>query len=95
MRAIARRLRRLEERFGPPLETWHSRQLRARLEAAHRRCGLPPIPPERLAELRGMSMVDILIAGRQRVAAARTGIREPKREATLPCDVMTPTALIE
>ena len=65
MRAIARRLRRLEERLGPPLETWQTRHLQARLEAARRRCGLPPPSPERLAELRGMSIVDILKSHRR------------------------------
>ena len=72
MRAIARRLRRLEERLGPPPETWETRHLQARLEAARRRCGLPAPSPERLAALRGMSIVDILKSHRQRAAAART-----------------------
>ena len=65
MRAIARRLRRLEERLGPPPETWETRHLQARLEAARRRCGLPPRSPERLAALRGMSIVDILKSHRR------------------------------
>jgi hypothetical protein len=64
MRTISKRLRRLEERIGPPLETGQTQHLRARLEAARRRCGLPAIFPERLAELRDMSIVDILMAGR-------------------------------
>jgi hypothetical protein len=41
MRAIARRLRRLEERIGPAPETWESKQMEARLEAARRRVGFP------------------------------------------------------
>jgi hypothetical protein len=41
MRAIARRLKRLEERFGTAEESWETRQLGLRLEAADRRCGLP------------------------------------------------------
>ena len=61
MRAIERRLRRLEERFGPPLETWQTRELLARLEAARRRVAAVrvsgdnvrlQIPPERKIEAR-------------------------------------------
>ena len=74
MRAIARRLKRLEERFGTAEESWETRQLRLRLEAADRRCGLPPISRERLAELRGKSMVEILDSSRQRAAVAPTGL---------------------
>jgi hypothetical protein len=36
-----------------------------RLEEARRRCGLPPISPERLAELRGKSIIEILESGRR------------------------------
>jgi hypothetical protein len=77
MRAIARRLDRLEERFGlaqrcgPAVENWETRHLRMRLEAARLRCGSPPISPERQAELRGMRVVHILNAARQRAAGAR------------------------
>jgi hypothetical protein len=46
----------------------------ARLEAARRRCGLPPISPERQAGLRNMSVAGILACGRQRVAMARMEI---------------------
>ena len=69
MRLIDRRLRRLEERCLPAVESWQTRRLRERLEAARLRCGLPPISPERLAELRGKSIVEILHSGRQRAAA--------------------------
>jgi hypothetical protein len=75
MRAIAGRLRRLEERFGPAPERWLTRHLWARLEAARLRCKLPSISAERVAELRGRGIAEILTAGRQRVAMARTGIR--------------------
>ena len=68
MRGIARRLCRLEERFRPAVESREMRDVRARLEAARLRCGLPPISPERLAELKGMTVVDILLLGRQRAA---------------------------
>ena len=68
MRAITRRLRRLEERFGTAVESVETRHLRMRLDAARLRCELPPISPDRLAVLRGKSIVEILKAGRQRAA---------------------------
>ena len=71
MRAIARRLQRLEKRFGTAVESQHRRRLRARLDAAHLRCGFQPISPERLAKLRGMNLIEILNSGRQGVAMAR------------------------
>jgi hypothetical protein len=37
MKAVIRRLRKLEERFGPPVETASTRRLRARIEAGRRR----------------------------------------------------------
>jgi hypothetical protein len=37
MKAIARRLRRLEDRYGPPVETEYSRELQRRIEAGCRR----------------------------------------------------------
>jgi hypothetical protein len=74
MRAIARRLYRLEERFGVVVENGETLYLRARLEAARRRCGLQPIPLVRLAELRGMSIVAILNLGRQRAGLLRKRI---------------------
>jgi hypothetical protein len=37
MRNASRRLRRLEERFGPRIETEYSRELRRRIEASSRR----------------------------------------------------------
>ena len=66
MRALSRRLRRLEERLGPTVETEKTRRLLARLEAGRVRLKLPPSPPERPAELAGMSMIAILNAGRDR-----------------------------
>jgi hypothetical protein len=65
MRAMARRLDRLEQRLGPAGESQGTRQLLARLEAARRRCELPPPSPEPSAELRGMSVAAILNAARQ------------------------------
>jgi hypothetical protein len=72
MRALVRRLRRLEERTGPTVETQETRHLRARLEAARLRCGLTPISSGRFADLRHMSIVTILHSGRQRAGARRT-----------------------
>jgi hypothetical protein len=74
MRAIARRLNRLEERFGTAAESWETRHLRVRLEAADRRSGLPPISAERLAELRGKSIVEILNSSQQHAMIERTRI---------------------
>jgi hypothetical protein len=71
MRALAKRLRALEQRFGPEVASAETMRVLARLEAARRRCSLPPISPERQAELRGMSVAPILICGRQKVAMAR------------------------
>ncbi len=71
MRALARRLQRLEKRFGTAVESQHTPRLRVRLHAAHLRCGFQPISPERLAKLRGMSIIEILHSGRDRVAMAR------------------------
>ena len=65
MRSIARRLQRLEERFGPAVESEETRHLRARLEAARLQCSLPPISSERLAEVRGMSIAEILNSSRK------------------------------
>ncbi len=71
MRAIAKRLQRLEKRFGLAVESQHTKRLRARLDAACLRYRFPPISPERLVELRGMSLIEILNSGRQRIAMAR------------------------
>jgi hypothetical protein len=71
MRNISRRLDRLEEHFGligrgrPAVESRETQQLRMRLAAAHLRCGSPPISPERQAELKGMSIVEILDSARR------------------------------
>ena len=71
LRAIARRLERLEGRLEPAEETWQERQLRARLEAARRRAGLPsPTREERDNAMacgsRSVSLADRLIAARRR-----------------------------
>jgi hypothetical protein len=69
MTGMERRLRRLEERFRGPVESELARRVTARLEAARRRYGVPPPPAERLAQIRGMSIVEILHAGRRRTHA--------------------------
>jgi hypothetical protein len=63
MTGMQRRLRRLEERFRGPVENEWARRVTARLEAARRRSGVPPPPAERLAQIRGMSIVEILQGG--------------------------------
>jgi hypothetical protein len=78
MRAILKRLDRLEERFGlveqpeTVAESEQTRWLRMRLENARLRCKLPPPSPERLAELRG---VQILHSGRERAVARIAGLK--------------------
>ena len=66
MRAILRRLDRLERRYGlaEVVESWEDMQLRARLEAARLRTGSLPISAARQAQLRGMSVVAILNSSR-------------------------------
>jgi hypothetical protein len=81
MRAILKRLDRLEKRFGlveqpeTAAESEQTRWLRMRLENARLRCKLPPPSPERLAELRGMTLVQILHSGRQRALARIAGLK--------------------
>ena len=78
MRNISRRLDRLEEHFGligrgrPGVESWETQQLQKRLAAARLRCGSPPISPERQAELKGMSIVEILLFARRQQCESRT-----------------------
>jgi hypothetical protein len=76
MKTIDRRLRRLEDRFCPPVETEFDRQLRARIEAGRRRlaeakergewCG--SIDSGEREDFAGLSVVEILQRGRARVA---------------------------
>ena len=75
MRPIARRLRRLEDRFGLEPETEASRELRRRIEAGRRRVAesrgeayvpLPPTP-----DVTGLTPPGAIIRGRDR---ARKGI---------------------
>jgi hypothetical protein len=76
MKTIIRRLRRLEDRFGPAVETESDRQLLARIEAGRRRlakakergewCG--SIDNGEREDFAGLSVVEILQRGRERVA---------------------------
>jgi hypothetical protein len=75
MSPIIRRLRRLEDRFGT-VETEHTRQLLAQLEAGRRRVaewrareGLPPEEPDK-EDLSGLTIVEILHWGRERAHQA-------------------------
>jgi hypothetical protein len=77
MRDMARRLDRLEKRWGPAVESWETRHLQMRLEAARARCGLPSISAERRAGLRGMSVTAILNSSR--AAAQFESAALPKR----------------
>jgi hypothetical protein len=70
---LRRRIRKLEKRLGPGAESEKSRYMRMRLENARRRCGLLPPTPERLAELRGMTVTQILHLGRERARLKRDG----------------------
>jgi hypothetical protein len=71
MKTIVRRLRRLEDRFCPPVETEFDRQLRARIAAGRRRvaehgewCG--SVDDGGGEDLAGLSVTDILHQGRER-----------------------------
>ena len=69
MKAISRRLDRLEERLGTAGESEATRRLRVRLNAARLRSESPPVSPDRLAKLSGMSVAAILNSSRQPVSA--------------------------
>ena len=69
MRAISRRLGRLEGRLGP-VETEHTRYLMERLEAAHRRMALAGYPVHLPGNLSGLTVEQILNRGRPRARQA-------------------------
>ena len=69
MKKLETRLRQLEEALRSRSARPQA-QIMGRIAAGRRRLGLPPASPERLLALRGMSVVDILNAGRERVHAA-------------------------
>lgn len=65
MKALEKRLRRLEQQFvATPEESAVTCRLTERLEAARRRCGLAAPSAERLAQISGMGITGILNAGR-------------------------------
>ena len=75
MRTISRRLVRLEDRFGPPIETEFSRRLRARLEARRRRVAVLRGEPFEVRPRENLTfahsglpaLVEILQSGRRRL----------------------------
>lgn len=70
MRTIDRRLRRLEGRFGPSVETEYSRELRRRIEAGRRRVaearGEAYVPWQLSASLLGSTLAERILRGRER-----------------------------
>jgi len=76
MKTIVRRLRRLEERLCPPLETESDRQLLARIAAGRRRLAESNVQDGRVrnsddrkrADISGLSVEQILHRGRTRLA---------------------------
>ena len=79
MRALHRRLLRLEDRFGPPVETEYSRELRRRIEAGRRRVaearGIPYVPP-RYADFTQLTLAEAILRGCDR--AGQTAIENPQ-----------------
>jgi len=79
MQTIIRRLRKLENRFGPHVETRCSRQLRQRIEEGRRRVAEArergecrgSVGDDDVEDLRGLSLTEILLLGRDRVARAK------------------------
>jgi hypothetical protein len=75
MRAIARRLQRLEQQMGPAVESPEASKLWARIEEARQRGGMPPLSRNQRDAggngWRDATFVDILNAGRTRAAAAK------------------------
>jgi hypothetical protein len=71
MKLIHRRLGKLEEKFGPPIETFEMKRLRERIEAGRRRvaelCGERPAP---ILYPREWGVREVLLAGRQRARCA-------------------------
>jgi hypothetical protein len=75
MKSIIRRLRKLEDRFGPPVETASTRRLRERIEAGRRRVaqwreqkGIS-VRDQDGENLSGLSVAEILQRGRARASA--------------------------
>ena len=71
---LRRRLRKLEKQLGTAVDVDKALQLKARLQAARLRCGSSPPSPERVIELRGMTVCQILYSGRQQAAVMRVRV---------------------
>ena len=73
MKAIGRRLCRLEDQFGTAIESEFSRHLCELLEARERRAGLPPRQEFPTADLHygRRTIIEVLNAGRQRAEVNR------------------------
>jgi hypothetical protein len=69
MRTIDRRLRRLEDRFGPPVETEYLRELPRRIEAGLRHLvevwGKPYIPWRPSVQVLGLTLAETILRGRE------------------------------
>ena len=74
MKAIHRRLRRLEDRFGPPVETEYSRELERRIEAGLRRVaaatGEPYVPWRPTTPVAGLTLEEAIRRGSERARQA-------------------------
>jgi hypothetical protein len=84
MKSISRRIRKLEARLGPPVETAFTRRLRQRLEEGRRRLlqwreqeGISVSDQDRedWENLSGLTVTQILHRGRARVRAQREEIQ--------------------
>ena len=64
MRAIGRRIHRLEEQISPAHETAQDRRTNEWLERIRRKRGVKPPTEADLAKYRGLSIADILRMGR-------------------------------
>jgi hypothetical protein len=74
VKAIVRRLRRLEDRFCPPVETESDRHLLARIEAGRRRLAearergeLGPPEPAAMPESHRRRLLEAVRLGRQQI----------------------------
>ena len=73
MKAIGRRLCRLEDQFGTAIESEFSRHLCELLETRERRAGLPPYQeiPTRDVQYGRRTIMEVLNVGRQRAEVNR------------------------
>ena len=68
MRALHRRLFRLEDWFGPPVEMEYMRELQRRIEAGRRRVGYIPMPPP--TDVIDLTLPEAIFRGRDRARKA-------------------------